>query len=153
MANSYSQIYLHVVYAVKYRATLLQKEWRQQVFGYIGQIINNMGHKTYIINGVEDHIHILFSMKPTHSVSDTMREIKSNSSKWLNESGLVKSRFSWQKGYGAFSVSKSGVNRVYAYIQNQEAHHAKQTFRSEYIELLQKYEVEFDEKYIFTDPE
>jgi putative transposase len=131
----------------------LLKDWREQIFGYIGQILNNMGHKTIIINGVEDHIHVLYGMKPTHSVSDTMRDIKSNSSKWLNESGLLRAKFNWQDGYGAFSLGKSQLNHAYKYIQNQEIHHSKLPFREEFKALLEKYEVEFEDQYIFTDPE
>ncbi len=149
MANTYTQLLIHSVFAVKYRKAVLEKEWRQEVFGYIGASLEQMGHKCHIVNGVEDHVHLLFGMKPTLSISDTMRDIKANSSKWLNETGKLETRFHWQDGYSAFAVSRTHKDAVYRYIQNQEAHHSKTTFRNEYLTLLKKNEIPFDERWIF----
>ncbi len=151
MANSYTQIILHSVFAVKYRQGLIHKAWKHELYDYMSAVLNNMGHKTLNINGVEDHIHILFGMKPTLSISDTMRDVKAHSSKWLNESEKLGTRFAWQDGYGAFSVSKTHLDAVYKYIQNQEEHHQKTAFREEYIRLLKKNDVVFDERWIFEE--
>lgn len=151
MANTYTQLIIHAVFAVKYRQRLINKAWKQELYGFMGAIINNMGHKTLAINGIEDHVHILFGMKPTLTISDTMRNIKANSSKWLNESEKLETRFAWQDGYAAFSVSRTHLDAVYQYIANQEIHHQKTTFREEYIMLLEKNEVNFEEQWIFED--
>jgi len=112
-----------------------------------------MGHKPLIVNGVADHVHILYGMKPTLAISDTMRDVKANSSKWLNESANLKTRFAWQDGYGSFSVSKTHLDAIFKYIQTQEEHHRKISFREEYLAMLKKNEVAFDEKWIFHDLE
>lgn len=151
MANTYHQLYIQTVFSVKYREAIISKEWRLDLFAVIGNLINETGCKTFIVNGVEDHVHCFFSLKPSVSVSDVMKNAKAKSSKWLNETGLLKHRFEWQEGFGAFSYSHSQIAAVYKYIENQEAHHAKQTFREEYIEMLGKFEIEYDEKYIFQD--
>lgn len=116
-------------------------------------IIQNHGHKLIIINGMPDHVHILFGMRPVQSLADLMQDVKGCSSKWINENKLTPSRFEWQSGYGAFSYSKSLVPNVCRYIANQEVHHSKKTFAEEYLELLKEFDVEFDERYIFRDPE
>jgi putative transposase len=152
MANTYSQIHIHAVFAVKNREALIQKEWDKRLFAYIGQIINNLEHKTLIVNGVSDHVHIFFGLRPKMSVSEVLQKVKANSSKWVNESGLLQHHFEWQEGYGAFSHSKSQVDAVIKYIEKQEQHHQKVTFREEYLNMLEKFGVEFDEKYIFKDP-
>ena len=151
MANTYTQLIIHTVFAVKYRQALIDKTWKQELHDYISTVINNMGHKTLNINGVEDYVHILFGMKPTLSISNTMRDIKANSSKWLNESGKLETRFAWQDGYGAFTISKTHLNAIHKYIEIQEIHHQKITFKEEYITLLEKNEVVFEEKYLFED--
>ncbi|MEY4904598.1 MAG: hypothetical protein RLZZ292_2413 [Bacteroidota bacterium] len=151
MANTYTQLIIHSVFAVKYRQALIDKSWKHELYGYIGEVINNMGHKTLNINGIEDHVHILFGMKPTLAISDTMRDIKANSSKWLNESEKLETRFAWQDGYGAFSVSKTHLDAVYNYIKNQEIHHQKVLFREEYRTLLEKNDVIFEEKWLFDE--
>lgn len=150
MSGTYSQIYLQVVIVVKGRQNLLQKAWRQDVFRYMASIITDRGHKSIIVNGVADHVHLFIGLKPSMALSDLMRDVKSNSSRFINEKKWLRGKFSWQSGYGAFSYSRSHVERVYQYILNQEKHHEKETFQQEYINFLEKFEVEYDEKYLFN---
>lgn len=149
MANTYSKIYLQIVFAVKYREGLISKSWKQELYGFIGNTINAKGHKTFIVNGVEDHLHILLSLTPTQSISDLVRDVKRSSSLFINEQKLVRGKFAWQEGYGVFSYSPSHVDRVHKYIQNQETHHQKRTFKAEYLELLNRFEIDFDDRYVF----
>ncbi len=151
MANTYHQVYIQVVFAVKYREAVIANEWKSIVFGVIGNLINETGCKTIIVNGVEDHVHCFLGLKPTVSISDLMKTVKAKSSKYINDHNLTKSRFEWQEGYGAFSYSHSQIDAVYKYIANQENHHKKQTFKEEYLAFLDKFEVPFDERYIFED--
>ncbi|MEX0719021.1 MAG: IS200/IS605 family transposase [Balneolaceae bacterium] len=151
MANTYHQVYLQTIFAVKYRKGMIQKEWKKELCAVIGNLINETGCKTIIVNGVEDHIHCFLGLKPSLAISDVMKSVKAKSSKWLNESGKLTHRFSWQSGFGCFSYSHSHINNVYQYIKNQEKHHEKLTFRDEYIKLLQNFEVDFNEEYIFTE--
>jgi len=152
MANTYTQLYIQVVFAVKYRETLIKDEWRNDLYNYITAIIQNNDHKVIAINGVEDHIHILFNMKTDQSVSNLMQNIKAYSSKWINEKSITKKRFRWQAGYGAFSYSQSQLSRVAEYIKNQEQHHKEKSMRKEYMEFLQKFEIDYNEAYIFHEP-
>lgn len=152
MSNTYHQIYIQAVFAVKYRKALIHKDWKSMLCGVIGNLINETGCKTLIVNGVEDHVHCFFSLKPSLCVSDVMQSAKGKSSKWINESRGLAYRFEWQRGFGAFSYSKSHIHNVIRYIQNQEAHHTKQSFLDEYRELLKRFEVEYDEAYIFHKP-
>jgi REP element-mobilizing transposase RayT len=149
MANTYTQIHIQAVFAVQNRKSLISKSWDEDLYRYITGIIQNYDHKVLQINGIPDHIHILFGMRPTQSLSDLMKNIKQDSSKWINEKGLTRDRFSWQAGYGAFSYSKSELPRVINYIKNQEAHHKAETFIEEYTKLLELYEVEYDQRYTF----
>jgi REP element-mobilizing transposase RayT len=149
MANTYHQIYLQTVFAVKYRNAVIEKEWENQLFGVIGNLINEVSCKTIIVNGVEDHVHCFLGLKPSVSVSDLMKTVKAKSSKYINDHSLIPERFEWQEGYGVFSYSHSHIDRVYRYVLNQKAHHKKQTFRDEYLELLTKFKIDFDEQYIF----
>ncbi len=151
MANTYHQLYVQTVFAVKYRATVLKPEWRKEFFSVIGNQMNETGCKNFIVNGVEDHVHCFFRLLPSLAISDVMQKIKPNSSGWLNKQNLMKHHFAWQSGYGAFSYSRSHLNNVYQYILNQETHHKKITFRSEYVELLKSFALEYDEKYLFHD--
>ena len=151
MGHTYHQIYLQTVFAVKYRKAVINKEWRPRLLGVIGNLINEANCKTIIVNGVEDHIHCLIGLKPVVSVAEVMKIVKAKSSKYVNDTRLTKSRFEWQTGYGVFSYGQSQVDRVYKYIQNQEAHHKKQTFRNEYLEFLKRFKVEYDEQYIFHE--
>ncbi len=149
MANTYTQIHIHAIFAVKKRTGLIQKEWRDELYKYITGIIQSYNHKLLAINGMPDHLHVFFGMRPIQSLSDLMQDIKGNSSKWVNEKKFIKDKFEWQEGYGAFSYSKSQASRVIAYVQNQEIHHRKITILDEYCEFLKKFEVKYDEKYIF----
>ncbi len=153
MANTYHQIYLQTVFAVKYRHAIIDKEWSSKLFGVIGNLINESNCKTIIVNGVDDHVHCFFGLKPVVSVSELMKTVKAKSSKYINDNHLTKQRFEWQEGYGVFSYSQSSIDSVYKYIQNQEEHHKKQTFRQEYLDFLLAFKIEYDEKYIFQDLE
>lgn len=151
MANTYTQIHIHFVFAVKFRNGIIQSEWKDSLYKYITGIIQNNGHKLLSINGMPDHIHILIGIRPSQSVSDLMKDVKQGSSLWINENKLAKCHFEWQEGYGAFSYSKSQIPSIINYIQNQELHHKNKTFREEYLEFLEKFEIEFDERFIFKE--
>ncbi|MFN3872563.1 MAG: IS200/IS605 family transposase [Ignavibacterium sp.] len=153
MANTYTQIYLHIVFAVQNRISLIQPEWKNELYKYITGIIKNDGHKLVAINGVSNHIHIAIDYKPHQLIPDLLQDIKANSSKWINEKRFVRGKFNWQAGYGTFSFSHSQIDAVVKYINNQEQHHKKKTFREEYVEMLKKYDVPYDEKYILMDVE
>ena len=149
MAGTYSQIYLQVVIAVKGRENLLKKKWRSELFQYMSGIITHKGHKSIIVNGVEDHTHLFIGFKPAHSISDLIRDIKNNSTNFINQNKFVLGKYSWQDGYGVFSYSRSHIEKVYNYIMNQEAHHSKKSFKEEYISLLKKFQIEYNEKHLF----
>lgn len=149
MANTYTQIHIQSIFAVKKRSNLIQTEWKDELHKYITGIIQQHDHKLLAINGMPDHLHVFFGMRPTQSLSDLMQDIKGSSSKWINERGFVRGRFEWQAGYGAFLYSKSQVPNVISYIENQEIHHQKKTFLKEYEEFLKKFEVDYDERYLF----
>lgn len=151
MANTYHQMYIQAVFAVKYRKAVLHKDWRKDVFAVIGNLINETGCKTIIVNGIEDHVHCFLGLKPTISISELMKTVKAKSSKYINDNKFLLDRFEWQVGYGAFSYSQSHINRVYKYIENQEAHHNKESFKKEYLKYLEEYKIPFDERYIFED--
>ena len=151
MANTYHQIYLQTVFAVKYREAVIKKDWQPLLFGVIGNLINETSCKALIVNGVEDHIHCFLGLKPVVSVSELMKTVKAKSSKYINDHSLTPSRFEWQEGYGVFSYSHSELDSVYGYVLNQELHQKKQTFKDEYLELLQKFNVDYDDRYIFQD--
>ncbi len=151
MANTYHQVYLQAVFAVKYREAVINKTWKPILLGVIGNLINETGCKTIIVNGVEDHVHCFLGLKPVVSISELMKTVKAKASKYVNDHQLNNKRFEWQEGYGVFSYSHSHIDKVYKYIANQEAHHKKQTFREEYLKFLNKYEVPYDERYIFKD--
>jgi REP element-mobilizing transposase RayT len=149
MANTYTQIHIHAVFSVQNRSCIIQENWKDELYKYITGIIKNNRHKPLVINGMPDHIHILFGLRPAQSISDLLQDIKGSSSKWINDKKLIKGRFSWQEGYGAFSYKKSDLPSVINYINNQENHHKKTTFREEYIKLLQEFEIEYNDDYIF----
>jgi putative transposase len=153
MANTYHQIYLQTVFAVKYRNAVIDKSWKSQLFGVIGNLINEANCKTIIVNGVEDHVHCLLGLKPIVSVSELMKGVKAKASKYVNDHSLTRSRFEWQEGYGVFSYKRSDIDIIFNYILNQEEHHKKQTFRDEYIELLQEFDIPHDIQYVFKDLE
>jgi REP element-mobilizing transposase RayT len=151
MANTYTQIHIHFVFAVKFRDGIINSQWKNTLYKYITGTIHNNNHKLLAINGTSDHIHILIGIRPSQSISDLMKDVKQSSSKWINENKLVKGHFEWQEGYGAFSHSKSQINKVIDYIDNQESHHKKLTFKEEYLDFLKKFEVDYDEKFIFKE--
>ncbi len=153
MANSYHQVYLQFVFAVKYRNAVLDKKWRKTIWSVIGNHINETGCKTIIVNGVEDHVHCFVGLKPVVSIAELMKRVKAMSSKYINDNELTKERFEWQEGYGVFSYGRSQIGAVYKYIENQEAHHKQQTFKEEYLNILDKFEVAYDEQYIFRELE
>jgi putative transposase len=149
MANTYTQIHIQAIFAVQNRECTIQKQWKDELYKYISGIVKGNNHKMLSINGMPDHVHVLFGMRPVQSLSDLMQDIKGNSSKWINDRKFVKDKFSWQEGYGAFSYSKSHLPQIIEYIERQEEHHKKKTFMEEYKGFLEKFEVEFDERYIF----
>jgi putative transposase len=153
MANTYTQIHIHLVFAVRWRAGLVKAEWKDKLYAYITGIIQHYDHKVLAINGMPDHVHILFGMRPVQSLSDLKQDIKASSSKWINEKRFVKGKFEWQSGFGAFAVSKPEVGNVIRYIRNQEDHHGREAFRDEYRRMLEAYDVAYDDRYIFQDVE
>ncbi|WP_296685276.1 IS200/IS605 family transposase [Flavobacterium sp.] len=151
MPNTYTKIHLQFVFAVKYRKGLIHSSFKEELYQYISGIIKAHNHKLLAINGMPDHLHILVGMRPSQSVSDLMQDIKANSSKWINEKKFLKVKFEWQEGYGAFSYSKSHVQNVIKYIQNQEKRHQVKTFNEEYLDFLNAFEIDYDERYVFKD--
>ena len=149
MAGTFSQIYIQYVFAVKGRENLLHKEWRNEVFKYISGIIKGKNQKSIIVNGVADHVHVFVGLRPAMAIADIVRDIKNNSSNFINDSKFLKQKFSWQEGYGAFSYAHSQIDHVYKYIANQEEHHRSKSFREEYIDFLDKFNIGFEEKYLF----
>ena len=153
MANTYTQIHLQLIFAVKYRKALIDRSWKEELNKYITGIVQNQKHKLLTINGIEDHIHILIGFRPHQSLSNLMQDIKGDSSGWINENRFASSRFAWQEGYGAFSYSRSHLSSVINYIENQEEHHRKKSFVEEFKLLLKVSGIDFDERYILKEPE
>ena len=153
MANTYTQLYIQFVFATKFRTATLQDSWDEELRKYIAGIIANNGHKMLAINNMPDHLHLFIGLHPTQSISELMRLVKGDSSEWVNKERHTKSKFQWQDGYGAFSYGRSQVDAVVQYIANQQAHHQKVTFIDEYKQLLEKFGVQYDERYIFKLPE
>jgi putative transposase len=149
MAGTYSQIYIQVVFAVHGRETLLQKPWREEVFKYMAGIIKGKNQKPIIVNGVSNHVHLFIGLKPSMALSDLVRDVKNNTSNFINNQKFVRGKFLWQEGYGSFSYAHSQIGQVYQYILNQEEHHFQKTFKDEYLEFLQKFDIAYDEKYLF----
>jgi REP element-mobilizing transposase RayT len=152
MPNTYTQLYIQFVFAVKYRSAVINASWKDDLYKYITGIVQNQKHKLLSINGMPDHIHILVGLHPSQSISELLQDIKGSSSKWINEKGFIKGKFEWQEGYGAFSYSKSHLKNVIHYIENQEEHHTKKSFREEYVEFLVESGIDYDERFIFKDP-
>ncbi len=149
MANTYSQIYIQIVFAVKGRQNLIPKQHREELHKYITGIVQNREQKMLSIFCMPDHTHLLAGVKPSIAISDLVRDIKAGSSNFINDKKWIQGKFNWQEGFGAFSYSRSQINDVIKYILNQEEHHKKKTFREEYIDFLKKFEIEYDEKYLF----
>jgi putative transposase len=150
MPNTYTQLYIHLVFAVKGRESLILPSWKDELYKYITGIVQNNKSKLLAINGVADHIHIFIGYKPSVSIPDLVKDIKIASTLWISEKKLTKSKFSWQEGYGAFSYGHSQLDIVCNYIKNQELHHQKKSFKEEYIEFLKSFNINYEDKYLFT---
>ena len=153
MANSYTQLHVQFVFAVKYRQALIKKEWKERLHEYLTGMFQENRHKMLQINSMPYHIHIFIGLNPHQSISSLIQNVKSESSKWINAQNFCEQRFAWQEGYGAFSYAKSQVANVIGYIQNQEIHHRKESFLDEYRKYLTAFEMDWDERYIFIDPQ
>ena len=149
MSNTYTQIYVQIIFAVQGRQNLIKEQHREELEKYICGIITKKNSKPLAIYCNPDHTHVLIGLHPSVSVSDIARDIKSNSSRWINENKWFRGKFHWQEGFGAFTYSKSQIDRVVKYILNQPEHHKRNTFREEYIKLLEKYKIKYEEKYLF----
>ena len=149
MSGTFSKIYIQIVFAVKGRENLIQQEWEERLYKYITGIVQHKEQKMLAINGMPDHIHFFIGMRPSCCIPDLVREIKKASSNFIKENKLSKFHFAWQEGYGAFSYSHTHLDNVIAYIMNQKEHHKKKSFKEEYIGFLKKFDVVFDEKYLF----
>ncbi len=149
MANTYTQIHIQCVFAVKYRKAIITPEWKTPLLKYITGIVQGNNHKMLSINSMPDHLHMLFGFRPTQSLSDLMKMVKGDSSEWVNQQKFTKRKFYWQDGYGAFSYSKSQISRVINYIEQQEKHHRKKTFIDEYKKMLESFEVDYDSRFVF----
>ncbi len=145
----FSQMYIQLVFAVRNRDALLRKDIRNEVFAYMSGIVTNLKHKSIIINGTHDHVHVFLGLNPSVSISNTVFELKRSTSLFINNENWFKAKFYWQEGYGAFTYSHHQVDNVYKYILNQEKHHSKVSFRYEYIDLLEMFQIEYDEKFLF----
>jgi putative transposase len=147
--GTFTQIYIQLVFSPLRRESLLNPEIRSRVFEYMSGVASHLKHKPIIINGMDDHVHLFLGLNPNLSVSETVKEIKRVSSVFINQHHFFRGKFEWQNGYGGFSYSHSHIGRVYDYILNQEIHHKKRTFREEYMDLLKKFEVRFEDQYLF----
>ncbi|HLO92520.1 MAG TPA: IS200/IS605 family transposase [Lentimicrobium sp.] len=149
MGNTYSQIYIQVVFAVRNRDAMIMDEWASRLYDYITAIVQNKHQKMLAINGMPDHLHFFIGMQPDCCLSELVREIKKNTNDFINDNKLTRSRFYWQDGFGAFSYSRSHIDNVVKYIKNQKEHHLRQNFKDEYLEFLRKFSIEYNEKFLF----
>jgi REP element-mobilizing transposase RayT len=149
MPGTFSQLYIHLVFAVKGRQNLIRNEWKDDLYKYISGIIKAKKHKSIIINGMPDHVHIFLGLSPSTNISDLVREIKTNTTRFINSKNYLTSKFCWQEGYGAFSYSQSHIGNLYNYIFNQEHHHRHRSFKQEYIGFLEKFEINYDSRFLF----
>ena len=149
MANTYTQMNVHAVFSVKGRGNFITNNWRDELHRYIAGTLKETSNFSLAVGGFKDHVHIFFELNPVNSVSDVLKNVKSKSSKWINSKGLVAGKFEWQAGYGAFTYSRSQRNKVINYIMNQEKHHGKKSFKDEYLELLRKNEIKYEDAYLF----
>ena len=149
MANTYSQLYIYVVFAVEGRQNLIAPAHNDELQKYLTGIVSGQKQKLIAVNNMPDHVHILIGLKPQMALADLVGDIKTGSSAFIKRQGWVKGRFNWQEGYGAFSYSRSQLDAVIRYIQNQQKHHARKTFRQEYVELLKRFEIDYDDKFLF----
>ena len=153
MANTYTQIHIQAIFAVRNRDCVISPVWQHELYKYITGIVQNNKHKLLAINGMPDHLHLMIGLRPAQSISELLQDIKRSSAMWINQKRFLKTRFSWQEGYGAFSYSKKELPNVIRYIMNQQQHHQKETFIKEYTSLLDEFEVDFDERYVFESIE
>ena len=149
MGNTYTQLYVHLVFAVKGRKNFIHGTWEQEAYKYITAVVQNDKHKMLAVNGMPDHIHIFIGLNPAIAISDLVKDIKRATNNWINDRNFVQAKFAWQEGYGAFSYGKSQIDNVCKYISNQKEHHRKQTFKNEYSGLLELFEIEFKNEYLF----
>ena len=149
MANTFSQIYIQTVFAVSGRLSLITQDFKEELHKYIAGIVRNKGQKLISINGMADHLHILIGLRPAMALANLVRDIKSDSSDWVNRRRLARGEFAWQEGYGAFSYGHSQLDTIIRYIQNQEKHHRRRSFEEEYLTLLRKFDIAFEDKYVF----
>lgn len=149
MSNTYTQLIIQLVFAVKGRKSFISETWEEELYKYITAVVQNDRHKMLAINGMPDHIHILIGLNPAISISDLVKDIKRSSNNWINEKRLIKNKFEWQSGFGAFSYSRSHLDKVYKYIQNQKIHYKKVSFKSEYLNELKANEIEYKDEYLF----
>ncbi len=152
MPNTFTQLYIHFVFAVKFRKAMISRDWESRLHNYIIAIVQNNGHKVLAINSVENHLHLFVGLNPNQSISELMRLVKGDSSQFINNENLTDEKFHWQEGYGAFSNSRSQIDKVVKYILNQKEHHKTKRFLDEYTSMLQDYKIDYDEKYIFHEP-
>ncbi|WP_300599842.1 IS200/IS605 family transposase [Niabella sp.] len=153
MANTYTQLHIHFVFAVKYRQALITPEWEERLYKYITGIVQNNGHKMLAVNAAYDHIHLFVGLNPKQSISELMRLVKGDSSEFVNKERFTQRKFYWQEGYGAFSHSHSQIDTVIKYIFNQKEHHARKNFKDEYRKMLDDYGINYNDQYLFADPE
>jgi putative transposase len=149
MPQSLAKILIHLIYSTKNREPFLVEELRDELHRYTGGILKELGSPAILINSVEDHVHILFSLSRTESISHVVQETKTGTSKWLKTKGPNFAKFQWQNGYGAFSVSQSKIDSVMKYVANQREHHRRKTFQDEYKEFLERYQIDYDERYVW----
>jgi REP-associated tyrosine transposase len=149
LANTFSQIYIQTVFAVSNRQSLIKPEFKEDLYKYVSGIVSNQGQKLIAINGVADHVHILIGLRPAMALADLVQEIKADSTNFINKNRWVRGRFNWQEGYGAFSYGHSRLDTIIRYIQNQEKHHKRRSFKNEYLTLLRKFDIAFEDKYVF----
>ena len=147
--STFTNLLFHIIYSTKYRKPTIRTQWQDDLYGYIGGIVRDQKGTLLKIGGVEDHVHLLVKLSPTIAISDVLRKIKSNSSKWINERSDVNRKFEWQSGYAAFSVSESQLPAVIECIANQAEHHRKKTFEDEFLAILEKHNIDFDMRYVF----
>jgi len=149
MSNTYTQLYIQLVFAVKGRKNFIHPEWEGELQKYITAVVQTDKHRMLSINGMPDHVHIFIGLNPSIAISDVVKDIKRASNNWINDRGFIKNKFEWQSGYGAFSYSRSHIERVCNYIANQKKHHAKHTFKEEYINTLKLFDISFKDEYLF----
>ena len=147
--GAFTQLTYHIVFSTKYRAPVIQEDFRERLYEYIGGTVRNLNGHLLEIGGIEDHVHLLANCSPARALSDVIRDIKANASRWINELPQIRTRFEWQKGYGAFTVSYSRIESVRRYIQNQREHHRTMSFKEEYIAFLCRHNIPFEERYLF----